>query len=156
MINFHDFVKKNDKENFKYCCSELNQMLEGHLEKLQDLRQTLYKCVNSQCQKLQDSQLQNDVILINELISITKSIQKKKVFSGTISCFMKYKEEFTEINYIITNQLTKLSTNQMRKFSINMKMYENVIEKRNILIKFYNSLDDLDSPVKIRQDVFTF
>ncbi|EAR99551.2 hypothetical protein TTHERM_00138140 (macronuclear) [Tetrahymena thermophila SB210] len=156
MIQMRDFIKKNDKENFKYCCSEMSQILETHTEKLKSLRQTFYNCIQQQCKKLQDSQLQNDIILINELISVIKSRKQKNVFSGTVMCLIQYKEQFTQIDEVIQNELKIMSITQMRKFSTNMKMYDNVIEKRNHLYNYYNSFDDLDSPVKIKEEVFTF
>ncbi|EAR99549.1 hypothetical protein TTHERM_00138120 (macronuclear) [Tetrahymena thermophila SB210] len=156
MINIFNFVKKNDKEQFKYCCSEMNQILIIHTQKLDDLRETLYGCIKQKSKKLEDSQLQDDIALLNGLIQIIKCPKKRYIFSCTIDCLKKYKEDFNYIDDVIQNNLKKMTTNQMRKFSTNMKMYENVIYKRDILNKFYNSLDDLDSPVKVKQEIFTF
>ncbi|KAL4508296.1 hypothetical protein ABPG72_003600 [Tetrahymena utriculariae] len=156
MINIYDFVQRNDKENFKKCCSEVSSILENHTNKLVELRETLYNCIKQQCKKLEDSQLQEDTLLLEDLIKICKSSHKKSVFLYTICTFEQYKEEFNKIDKVIQKNLRKMSTTQMRSFSTNMKMYDNVMNKRNMLYNFYNSFDDLDSPVKIKADVFTF
>ncbi|KAL4477125.1 hypothetical protein ABPG72_008859 [Tetrahymena utriculariae] len=155
MINNFDYVQKNGAEIFKMCCFEVNQGLDSLIQKLSDLRETLYKCAHIQAKPLMDSTHEEDCIVISQLLKSTHNSQKKDIFVRTIEVISQYKEQFIIIDRAINKKLKNVCDLHQRN-SVNRKIYDNLMTKHSQLFNYFYSLQDCDSPTKIRSDVFKF
>ncbi|KAL4468344.1 hypothetical protein ABPG72_010745 [Tetrahymena utriculariae] len=156
MIQNFDFVKKNGIEIFREKCCVANQSIEKLLEKLQYLRKVIYECNFSKEKPLLDSKFQEDIKFIQKLIKKCSSSEQQKVFLKTIDTLFDYKSEFELVSQVIKSNLKQNAAGRMRSYSTNHKMLENIQIKQDMIQNYFYSLDDSDSPCKVRLDVFTF
>ncbi|KAL4427496.1 hypothetical protein ABPG74_015199 [Tetrahymena malaccensis] len=156
MIQNFDFVKKNDIEIYREKCFMVNQSIEKVLEKLQYLRKVIYQCNFSKEKPLLDSKFQEDIKFIQKLIKKCSNAEQQKVFLKTIDTLIDYKSEFEIVSEVINKNLKQNLAGRMRSFSTNHKMLENIQNKQDMIQNYFYSLEDSDSPCKVRLDVFTF
>ncbi|EAR83111.1 hypothetical protein TTHERM_01016140 (macronuclear) [Tetrahymena thermophila SB210] len=156
MIQNFDFVKKNEIEIYREKCCVANQSIEKILEKLQYLRKVIYQCNFSKEKPLLDSKFQEDIKFIQKLIKKCSNLEQQKVFLKTIDTLIDYKSEFQLVSQVINSNLKQNVAGRMRSYSTNHKMLENIQTKQDLIQNYFYSLDDSDSPCKVRLDVFTF
>ncbi|EAR89634.2 hypothetical protein TTHERM_00161520 (macronuclear) [Tetrahymena thermophila SB210] len=157
MISNYDFLKKNSHEIFREQCSYLTKTIKNFQEKLQNLRIILYKCGQKTLKPLEDSSLDEDVRLIQNLRRKIKNNEQRQTFKKTIQALFLYKQEFQLICQTVDKNLKKYVQNiNIRNLSANHKMYENIKETRIKIQIYFSSLEDSDSPCKIRSEIFTF
>ncbi|KAL4470213.1 hypothetical protein ABPG74_011824 [Tetrahymena malaccensis] len=154
MQNFN-FIKKNESEVFREKCSTINQMVDKFLEKLQNLRKALFQCSQKKEKPLIDSYFQDDLKFIQKMIQKSQSIQQQLIFQQTIKTFSIYKCEYEQLCDLINLNLEEFSK-KLRSFSTNHKIYEMIIQKKIQIQNYFYSLEDSDSPCKVRQEVFNF
>ncbi|KAL4457061.1 hypothetical protein ABPG74_014699 [Tetrahymena malaccensis] len=130
--------KMSNKKIFKDCCPEIFQIIAIHATKLIELRQALYGFVKLPTKKIKYSQIQEDISLLQNLISNCRSILKQYILSCTIRAFYEYQDEFKLINQTISTFQQKMDTEALKHY-LNTKMYHKIIKKINLLKNYYNS-----------------